>query len=438
MLGEIALKKQYLRFFLLTSLLTSVVIFYFEIFLTWDASYQLMTLIQTRELYWMGGRYVMIIFQLPLYLYLNFFGGESLNTMIFLFGIPYSFYPFVCCFGIYRLIGVIDPHLSKLLMISSTLASFVFFFHPLFEQLIGFCFFYLLVAAFRNYLGTQSKTTAVLIVVFEFFVAFSHPVVLPCLLLSWVFLIFLGREKRNWFLNLQMVVLPTLVLIEIVITFIFHTRKTSSEYLKQYFLGSFSHFPQIERELFLVAMFVLVASSVVTLVTNKKKIGFGLFILSQVFFHYWLMVSSQSLRTILDLRFTLFLFHVPYLTMIFVPVRLQVSKYYLILTGFSLFLLILHMGILRKEHRQRVYAKVEASQESCLKVEDVAGRRASSLEHWSLWYDYILYRRLKNVDKIIINFEKTCGSAVIDDQFEASSGESFPRSGFFEIALPQQ
>ena len=161
-----------------------------ETYLTWDASYQLFTIINLNQFFPIENRPIVYLMQLPVVMALKINSGMDLFIYKKLYGLTYAFFPFFI-----TLIGHIIHRENRLrfhfTVLGITLSSFLYMYIPLSEHLIA-CQVYILILSMSGERRLRYFEWGLLIIL-----TLIHPVSLPLLLLH-AFLNFL-TNKKNYF-----------------------------------------------------------------------------------------------------------------------------------------------------------------------------------------------------------------------------------------------
>ncbi len=180
-----------------------LVSFYFQNYLSFDASYQFYSIHKLERFLIINGRESMGFFQLPLFL----FHKNDMAYNSYLYGVVYAFIPFTALllsyinsffintrYFIYSVIGIIGVNLFGT-------------YHILSEHLIATMFFWPLIGSIHIYNHSKKSVNLVLIVLLTIFIYFLHPASLILICAATFYLIYTAKNKTLslWVLSLFMI-----------------------------------------------------------------------------------------------------------------------------------------------------------------------------------------------------------------------------------------
>lgn len=280
-------------FVLSIGFITSLIILFSNLFLSWDASNHLYKILQTYDFYTVYNRWFIKLLQLPIILSLNIIKDLSLSYSILLYGSLFSFFSFF----ILVLNYVISEKQKDFLFFSSLFFISIGFYqyYPVSEHLIALQLFWTLV----NYdlCKREHKYFSLGLLVLSFLLITSHPVsALYLILWGVVRFFFMSRKVMSEFLFFNGIGLCRGFLI-------FHNRDQQK---LSNLLHSSNHFDL--TDILIIISLVLLVSSCFMYLRRSLKVWGGSFAISSFLLFYCLFTDSLAVWKTLDLKFLISVF----------------------------------------------------------------------------------------------------------------------------------
>lgn len=368
-----------------------------ETYLSWDASYQLFSILNKGEFFYIENRPFVFLMQLPVYLLLKVSNGFDLVIYKKVYGLTYAFYPFIISLiGYY--IHKFDRKRFHFLVLSISLGSMLFQYHQLFEHLIA-CQFYMLILSITG-IKKYRNIEALLLVVLNLI----HPVSLPLTGLHFLLNFFLDKKDiTRWFFPLVLAITR--------IGLFLSTKSETSHFSLDNFYYTF--FLQIKnfyspRDLFALLL-ICVNLIYLSLFLNKAKFAYVLTFGVFITFIFWYNSDPRAVEVMLDMRYVIFLF---FLTPALLAYRLNKEQSVHILktafiSSFIYLLSSLTYGIGYNKFLLELSQNIERHDESCVEELMLAFPKINRTQwHWSTLFEYYMYKSSFNINKIIMPY--TC------------------------------
>ncbi|MCO4753923.1 MAG: hypothetical protein KC478_05550, partial [Bacteriovoracaceae bacterium] len=293
--------------------------FYTETFLTWDASYQLFTILETKDFHTLVNRKMMGFFQLPVLFYIKYFNDVSIGTAKFLYGIIYSFVPFIVTTLCY--IFSKNKNSFFLLSICATLPFSMMQLHYLSEHLIA-CQVYCLMLLTLRPVQSGNKLAITVSLGLAFFLTWLHPISIYLLALHGALSMFMNWKsgKSNKLIKLYSIGLFIVALLRFysMLSFSYSREVLSDGFI---FRGlTWGHdltvrIPIRDAGLLLVLMFCLFP--IIFKLRDKKFIPHIALILGAVGYISWYQSFIHAPNYMLNTRFLIFVIATPFYLLYF-------------------------------------------------------------------------------------------------------------------------
>ncbi len=424
---------------LLNLFLGSLFIFKFKLFLTWDAAYHAVSIMQNQEFMYFSQRWILKVMQSPEYFARVWLQIENLTVLTGLYGSLYSFYPYICGLGIFGLLHKDSPKIMACLLTAMISACFLYLFHPLNEQLIGFCLLLLNFAilwrwrqklswpwipvfAFTNFCLLGTHASASLLFGFQ---ALATILWIRHRALRWTVLLLsmVGLVYRGF------------------LTFSMEWNKVQPGYLWDQALGGLP-FPHPTRDIPLLTALLILVSLTCNGLKNKtiKRCALPLLLVSQVLIHYWIEIDSGNLMQIQVLRSFLTLWIFLSLVWFFVAVTYQriPSSRFAVALSFCLVFYLFHGGMERRQQIKKAVSQFRMMPRRCVESKEFYGPQTGLLSHWGSYYEILLEMQKTSVKTAIAHPPFQCQDVVHGEKFAVVPWTKLRWQGLFDFQSIRQ
>lgn len=364
-----------------------------ETYLSWDASYQLFSILNKGEFFYIENRPFVFLMQLPVYLLLKVSNGFDLVIYKKVYGLTYAFYPFIISLiGYY--IHKFDRKRFHFLVLSISLGSMLFQYHQLFEHLIA-CQFYMLILSITG-IKKYKNIEALLLVVLNLI----HPVSLPLTGLHFLLNFFLDKKDiTRWFF-------PLVLAITRIGLFLSTKSETSYFSLDNFYYTFFLQIKNFYSPRDLIALLLICVNLIyLSLFLNKAKFAYALTFGVFITFIFWYNSDPIAVEVMYDMHYIVFLFFLAPISLVYKTVKsedIELLKTAFLCTSLYLFSAVTY-GVGYQSFLSKLAQNIERHEAKCVEELMLTLPKVNRTRwKWTTLFEYYMYRNSAVIYKVII------------------------------------
>lgn len=384
-------------------------IFAFDLFLTWDASFQIYDSIHNQEFSVMTLRWIMYLLKAPFSLYILNSDSLNIDYAVKLFGITYSYIPFIAIL-ILSIITKTNPRVFRYISFAILLPTVLYQYHSLAEHLIAIQIFWLFIG-FNSIDTTSSHHHYKKIIngLFIFILFFTHPV--SSFLLSFWGLFHLYKyfleKKENDFKVFILYCLIGIIRFAIIYMTSPDQETVSAQRMSLVFLDIFIHSKTVLMCFFLIP--VLLLSSIYMNLKKDFVASYLVFMIVFLCFIYIFFNIQEQIITILTLRYFQFLFHLPFFVFFYKLNFIDKKNDFMLTGSFTIISSILFMSIVstmavgRYHSIEKVIDHYQSNNIDCIESHHVKSNfNTLPFGHFATPFEIVLHQRSLSPNFIIL------------------------------------